>query len=42
MRKEDIEKDLSACSWDTNWMCKYPKTDYAMQMEYKIDLKRYE
>lgn len=34
MRKEETYEDLSAGSWDTDWMNKYPKTDYAMQMEY--------
>ena len=34
MRKEDTYEELSAGSWDTDWMNKYPKTDYAMQMEY--------
>lgn len=34
MKKDDTYEDLSAGSWDTDWMNKYPKTDYAMQMEY--------
>ena len=34
MEKDDTYEDLSAGSWDTDWMNKYPKTDYAMQMEY--------
>ena len=34
MKKDDTYEDLSAGSWDTDWMNRYPKSEYAMQMEY--------